>query len=496
MKNVILLVVLFVLPAAGFSATIHVPKDHATIQAAITAAVDGDTVLVDPGVYVENIDFSGKNIIVASRYAVDGNPDHILNTVIDGSQSPDPDIGSCVMITSGEGPSAVLEGFTLTGGRGTKWLDIHYMQYYREGGGILIELSSPTIRSNLIIGNEAIDDTGMVSAGGGGIRIGDGDPLIQNNIVMNNLGLYGGGIVLNFAKGTLRNNVIYRNRGGEDYGGSGIWTYKGGATLIENNTIVENHSVRRGGGIRVSSTTVDARNNIFWGNTAVQGGDQIYLIMAGASTFDYCDVQGGWTGQGNIDQDPLFDEVCFLLDPLSPCVDGGDPDVLFCDPEDPGNPGYAEYPSMGALANDMGAYGGPGRTLFPLFDLLKADAYALSSASGGTVNFTLATGCDHANRNYLLLGSASGVQPGILLPGGGATLPLAFDFLTLSILVHLNTPVFTDFLGTLNGDGLGYAQLNLTGPLPPGTGIEEIHFAFCLAEPWDFASYPVPIEID
>ncbi len=51
--------------------------------------VNGDTVLVHPGVYRENINFNGKNITVGSLFVTTGDEDYILQTVIDGqSQRP------------------------------------------------------------------------------------------------------------------------------------------------------------------------------------------------------------------------------------------------------------------------------------------------------------------------------------------------------------------------------------------------------------------------
>jgi len=49
------------LTAAALPATRYVPDDYPAIQAAIVAAADGDTILVRPGRYVENIDFGGED---------------------------------------------------------------------------------------------------------------------------------------------------------------------------------------------------------------------------------------------------------------------------------------------------------------------------------------------------------------------------------------------------------------------------------------------------
>src|SRR5262249_59847874 len=94
-----------VLPASSQAATIRVPADAASIQQAIDAAAGGDTVLVSPGTYVENITFRGKLIMVESeqRPAV---------TVIDGGAA-----GSVATSTSGATRSAVLRAFANPNGR-------------------------------------------------------------------------------------------------------------------------------------------------------------------------------------------------------------------------------------------------------------------------------------------------------------------------------------------------------------------------------------------
>ena len=71
---------------------------------------------------------------------------------------------------------------------------------------------------------------------------------------------------------------------------------------------------------------------------------------------------------GNIDADPLlYDSVMITGDTTfcclhsnSPCIDAGNPDPDYNDPEDPNNPGVALWPAMGTVRNDMGVYGGPG----------------------------------------------------------------------------------------------------------------------------------------
>jgi len=88
------------------AATIRVPSDQPSIQAGIDAAERGDTVLVAPGVYLENIDFRGKAITVAGEAGAE-------QTIIDGTFS-----GPVVTFRSAERQDSVLTGFTLQGGGG------------------------------------------------------------------------------------------------------------------------------------------------------------------------------------------------------------------------------------------------------------------------------------------------------------------------------------------------------------------------------------------
>ncbi|UCE19820.1 MAG: T9SS type A sorting domain-containing protein [Gemmatimonadota bacterium] len=320
---------LMAVPTRG--TVIHVPGDQTSIQGGINAAVDGDTVLVAPGTYSENISFRGRNIVLASHFILNGDPDFIETTIIDGSNHTDPDTGSTVLIISGEDSTAVLEGFTVTGGTGTIWWDTHDLQWHREGGGILIELSSPTIRNNHVVDNEAVNLSGVIAAGGGGIRCMDGNPLIENNLVMHNRGTHAAGVEMLFSTGTIRRNVIVENSGGQLWGGGGFLKYFGGTTLLENNTIAGNSCTGggdppagRGGAMVVWGGVIIARNNIIWGNTQ-EVGDQIHYAVNRSSDISYNDIEGGWEGVGNINEDPLFADDGYTLSENSPCIDAGDP---------------------------------------------------------------------------------------------------------------------------------------------------------------------------
>ena len=95
---------ILVVYGSAAATTIHVPADQPTIQAAINAATNGDTVLVSAGTYPERINFLGKAITVRG---ISGR----RVTWIDGGGS-----GTVVTFNSGEKLSSVLRGFTIIHG--------------------------------------------------------------------------------------------------------------------------------------------------------------------------------------------------------------------------------------------------------------------------------------------------------------------------------------------------------------------------------------------
>ncbi len=334
--------------------TIRVPGDKATIQGAIDSSKNGDTVLVSPGTYYENICFRGKNIVLTSRYAESADSTFIRSTILNGSTPASSDTGSVVRITDGEDSTAVLQGFTITGGSGTNWTDEHGAGVYREGGGVLVAHSSPTIQFNLIVGNVVAKNPKVTSAGGGGIRAGDGNPSILSNVIANNTGRYGAGVVLNYTGALVRNTILTGNSGGQDYGGGALWINANGPAtkLIENTTIAGNATIA----VYVYQGSTTFRNDILWGTSSTSS---VQLgVRSGTQSVSYCDVQGGWSGVGNIQSDPLFIDAGFHLPLSSPCVDAGDTSLASEDREDLSSPGSALWPSMGGRRNDMGAYGG------------------------------------------------------------------------------------------------------------------------------------------
>jgi hypothetical protein len=172
-----------------------------------------------------------------------------------------------------------------------------------KGGGIFIWSTNPSIIDCIITGNSA---SGLGTSSGGGIYSFHGNPLIERCILSENYA--------------------------SQYGG-GFGCYNSTA-IIMNSTISRNHANLGGGGVSCSGDEFPLiQNTILWGDSITQGINEIYLLSGADVEVRYSDVQGGWTGVGNINRDPLFVDppVDYHLTANSPCIDAGDPNS----PRDP-----------------------------------------------------------------------------------------------------------------------------------------------------------------
>ncbi len=296
----------------------RVPTDYSTIQQAINASVNGDTVLVAPGTYVENINFLGKAITVTSEAGPQ-------LTIVDGNRN-----GSVATFDSGESPASVLRGFTLKNGR-----IVPSNGFLGAGGGINIMGSSPTITGNIVTANQSSGFGGGISVSklefasvtpspsitdntisgnnaceAAGIAILAGSPLVQGNIIDGNFigicsgGRGGGGILIQSIPGAgainaqIVNNVVTNNLAQNTGGAGGIDVgYTGFGTQIVSGNIIRNNTGGQGGGLYVVYESIVVQNLIV-GNHSFQGGG-ILVDSGSGSKFvnntiaDNTAIQGG-----------------------------------------------------------------------------------------------------------------------------------------------------------------------------------------------------------
>jgi parallel beta-helix repeat protein/predicted outer membrane repeat protein len=236
----------------GFASSTHavsvyVPDDFATIQGALDACVDGDTVIVRDGTYTgdgnRDINFSGKAIVLMSENGPEV-------TTIDCQGSPSV-LYRGFTFYSGEDANTVVRGFTITNG------------YQNFGGGIYCSSASPTITGNIIVGNTA-------ASYGGGIYCGSCSPIITDNTISGNTaGSDGGGIECwPSAPAIITGNVITGNTAA-GYGG-GIDCWLDSDATIAGNTISQN-TADWGGGVFSQSCTPTVTDNTIEGNMTING---------------------------------------------------------------------------------------------------------------------------------------------------------------------------------------------------------------------------------
>ncbi len=262
---------------------IHVPADQPSIQAGIDAANNGDTVLVAPGTYYEDIDFKGKAITVTSS----GGP---ATTIIDGKNAD-----ATVTFKSGELRSSVISNFTIRNGgyaSGTQQVS---------GGGVYVNNAAPSILNNIITANASH-----------AIQVEFGAALIQGNELSNTAGngntfFDGSGIILDFPSGlstythsSIIGNTIENNGNAHGYGGGGIglWLLEG--TFVEGNIIRNNNATGEGGAlVSFDADNVSIIGNLIYGNSAQQNAGGVVLHPPSSSVGPFIGIIENNTIFGN-----------------------------------------------------------------------------------------------------------------------------------------------------------------------------------------------------
>jgi hypothetical protein len=198
MKNYLILSFLIMLPIMLFSNTVHVPDHYASIQLGIKAAVDGDTVLVAPGIYEERLILEDKTVTLASHFIVTKNPEIIRKTIIDRT-------GETVLEINRVGERSTIIGFTIQNGDDgiftTSKINLFYNRIIKNKDGIDYEnYSGGLCRYNFFEMNQ--DDA---------IDLDDfPDIIIEDNILRNNED-DGIEIRLHEYNGPLITSIIRRN---------------------------------------------------------------------------------------------------------------------------------------------------------------------------------------------------------------------------------------------------------------------------------------------
>jgi subtilisin family serine protease len=238
------------------------------------------------------------------------------------------------------------------------------------GGGMYNIDSSPVVEDCEFIANNA-------GVGGGMASFGSSNPLLKNCLFKFNKASFGGGfysrddcnpIVIDctfennwagYTGGALelrggnstftRCRIINNEAGVYDWGGTGISAFEGTMTF-ESCTVTGNYSYENGGGMFVWKAIVYMENCTISDNSANDMGGGIFLFshLSGSATLRSCilwnenatevegktisvrysDVEGGYSGTGNINADPCFVDTAggdYHLRWGSPCIDTGDP---------------------------------------------------------------------------------------------------------------------------------------------------------------------------
>jgi hypothetical protein len=200
-----------------------------------------------------------------------------------------------------------------------------------DGGGMANYTSGPHLVNVTFYKNSA-------SQVGGGIENSNNSyaSLVNVTFSENSAGFNGGGLYNNYSDQIVIVNNIFM--GNASYGGGGMHNYYSNVAVV-NSTLAHNSAAGYGGGVNNAYSNPSIANSIVWDNS----GGQIANDANSTPVVSYSDVQGGYSGSGNIDDDPLFidadgaDNVTGTLDDNlrlwsnSPAIDAGSNSLVYTD---------------------------------------------------------------------------------------------------------------------------------------------------------------------
>ncbi len=330
---------------------------YCSIQVAIDASINGDTIEVASGTYFEAIDFLGKAITLRSS-------DGPATTIIDASSVPAAgETISVVRCVSGETSATVLNGFTITGGTGDTTAtevpigggminidssptvhDCIFTNRAGSGGGMYNALSSPSVSNCMFIGNRAtygggmfnVDSSSMLincafidnwtdsaDGNGGGMyndnsnptlinctfvgntthAVGAGmlnrlsNPILTNCTFRGNTAAGGGGGMANGNSNPTVTNCSFINNTGR-WGGGGMSNFRSSSTVSNCTFISNTASGGSGGGMQNYESSPTVNNCTFIGNTAITAGGGVINEVSSSTTFSNCTFSGNISKRG------------------------------------------------------------------------------------------------------------------------------------------------------------------------------------------------------
>jgi predicted GH43/DUF377 family glycosyl hydrolase len=231
---------------------------------------------------------------------------------------------------------AVLDGFTITGGKSD------------QAGGVDADHQDITIRRCRIQNNYA--DGSPYHSGGGGVK-GDNLTIEDSRIINNEVQSGASGVRVGKGHLTMVNTLVADNLGDEGL-------HLNGAASLMNVTIAGNAPGTGRPGVNFNPQaggTMEVVNSIIYGNGSA---DAFHVRDRDWIQVSYSDIERGWPGESNIDADPLFVDAAngdYHLQKHSPAIDAG-ANAGAPDHDLDGAPRPWDGDEDGQAVTDMGAY--------------------------------------------------------------------------------------------------------------------------------------------